>query len=299
MQAAHGTAVLFITHDLRLARTVCDDAMVLYAGDPVERGAGHDTVRRTGASVHTGVAVGQSATDRAAHHAAALAGNDAGPPHLRHLSLAAASRAAAPVADPACANTMPSWRAVGPAHDVTCSPLCAAGAKVDTAALLPAPPPPRTPILRVRGLGKTYPGGWGRAATVALQPIDLDVAPGEIVGIVGESGSGKSTLARLLVGLERPTAGRMELDGADITSASAANDTRPPGRAADGIPEPAIRTQPAPHGGRIADPGHGGHPRASRRPPRPRDRTASRDRTVAGTGQPLPVSTFRRTAAAG
>ena len=74
-------------------------------------------------------------------------------------------------------------------------------------------------MLRVSGLGKVYPGGWGRPATTALEPLDLEVAAGEIVGIVGESGSGKSTLARLLVGLERPSSGRIVLDGVDITGA--------------------------------------------------------------------------------
>jgi peptide/nickel transport system ATP-binding protein len=225
MQAAHGTAVLFITHDLRLARTVCDDAMVLYAGDPVERGP---ATTLFAAPAHPYTRALLSANPQLTGPRTTLRPLPETMPGPLTFATFPGCRFASrcPVADPVCANTMPSWRAVGPAHDVTCSPLCAAGAKVDTAALLPAPPPPRTPILRVRGLGKTYPGGWGRAATVALQPIDLDVAPGEIVGIVGESGSGKSTLARLLVGLERPTAGRMELDGADITSASAANDTR-------------------------------------------------------------------------
>ena len=79
------------------------------------------------------------------------------------------------------------------------------------------------PVLRVTGLGKVYPAGWGRPPTTALEPLDLEVAAGEIIGIVGESGSGKSTLARLLVGLERPTSGRLLLDGADITAANGAH----------------------------------------------------------------------------
>ena len=225
MQAAHGTAVLFITHDLRLARTVCDEALVLYAGDPVERGPA-TTLFAAPAHPYT---------------RALLAANPrlTGPRVVLHplpdtmpgpLAFAAAPgcrfASRCPVADPACAATPPAWRAVAPGHEVTCSPGCAAGSASDPATTLPASPVPGPPVLRVSGLGKVYRGGWGRPATVALAPIDLTVAPGEIVGVVGESGSGKSTLARLLVGLERPTSGRMELDGADITSGSAANDAR-------------------------------------------------------------------------
>jgi ATP-binding cassette subfamily B protein len=50
----------------------------------------------------------------------------------------------------------------------------------------------------------------------ALRGIDLEVAPGEMLGIVGASGSGKSTLMSLVIGFHRPTHGRILLDGADM-----------------------------------------------------------------------------------
>ncbi|GAB3807471.1 ATP-binding cassette domain-containing protein [Micromonospora zhanjiangensis] len=53
----------------------------------------------------------------------------------------------------------------------------------------------------------------------ALSGVSLTLGDGEILGVVGESGCGKSTLAKLLVRLEDPTSGRVELDGVDLTAA--------------------------------------------------------------------------------
>ena len=54
--------------------------------------------------------------------------------------------------------------------------------------------------------------------TVALRGANLSVQPGEFVAVVGRSGSGKSTLFSLLAGLSEPTAGRIEIDGREITN---------------------------------------------------------------------------------
>ncbi|WP_094770224.1 ABC transporter ATP-binding protein [Microbacterium gorillae] len=55
-----------------------------------------------------------------------------------------------------------------------------------------------------------------RRFTDALLPTDIDIADGEAVGIIGESGSGKSTLVRLLLGLDVPTTGTVEVDGTAV-----------------------------------------------------------------------------------
>ncbi|WP_341957088.1 ABC transporter ATP-binding protein [Microbacterium sp. LWH13-1.2] len=56
----------------------------------------------------------------------------------------------------------------------------------------------------------------------ALAPTDLDIAEGSSVGIIGESGSGKSTLVRLLLGLDRPTSGTVEVDGKAVDATASA-----------------------------------------------------------------------------
>ena len=77
--------------------------------------------------------------------------------------------------------------------------------------------------LRAHDLVRTYPlarNAWGRPTSHvrAVDEVDVTVTGGTTLGIVGESGSGKSTLGRLISLLERPDAGRVELDGADATA---------------------------------------------------------------------------------
>jgi energy-coupling factor transport system ATP-binding protein len=68
------------------------------------------------------------------------------------------------------------------------------------------------PIISIRGLTHRYDG------VTALEGVDLDVAPGEIVAVVGENGSGKTTLVKHLNGLLRPTTGSVFVDGLDAAT---------------------------------------------------------------------------------
>ncbi|MEV6165263.1 dipeptide ABC transporter ATP-binding protein [Streptomyces sp. NPDC052052] len=82
------------------------------------------------------------------------------------------------------------------------------------------------PLLEVRDLVKHYPLTRGIlirkqiGAVKAVDGVSFDLAAGETLGIVGESGCGKSTVARMLVHLERPTAGAIRYKGEDITTLS-------------------------------------------------------------------------------
>ena len=71
------------------------------------------------------------------------------------------------------------------------------------------------PLIRVVDLWKEYPKD-GRAGTAALRGVNLEMASGEVVVMLGKSGSGKTTLLNLLAGLDRPTRGRIEIEGRDL-----------------------------------------------------------------------------------
>ena len=71
------------------------------------------------------------------------------------------------------------------------------------------------PVLEVKALTHTYSAGTPFEHK-AIEDVNLEVMPGEFLGIIGHTGSGKSTLIQHLNGLLRPTGGEIRLDGEDI-----------------------------------------------------------------------------------
>lgn len=65
------------------------------------------------------------------------------------------------------------------------------------------------PVIELQGVGKQYQG------KDALKPVDLQVRPGESLVLIGHNGAGKTTLMKMLLGLTRPTAGRLRVLGVD------------------------------------------------------------------------------------
>ena len=220
LQVQQDTAVLFITHDLRLAAEICDEIAVLYAGAVVERGPARQVL---GASRH---------------------------PYTRCLTLANPPLHGPPQGLLVLADQMPGLRMLAGMTGCLFAPRCPvaqAGCHTawpalddapqavacwhadETAHILPpaprpsAPRPAAAPVLDLAVVGKDFTsGGWRRHVVRALDDINLTVAEGEFVAVVGESGSGKSTLGRVIMGLEHPSTGRILLAGQDVTVAKAA-----------------------------------------------------------------------------
>lgn len=74
------------------------------------------------------------------------------------------------------------------------------------------------PAVELQGVSKIFGARNGATEVAALADINLSMPEGQIVGIIGRSGAGKSTLIRLINGLERPSQGRVLVEGVDIVS---------------------------------------------------------------------------------
>ncbi len=80
------------------------------------------------------------------------------------------------------------------------------------------------PVLSIRGLERTYVTAAG--SLTVLRGVDLDVRPGEIVGLIGPSGSGKSSLLHAAGLLEHPNAGKISIQGVDCSDLGERERTR-------------------------------------------------------------------------
>jgi peptide/nickel transport system ATP-binding protein len=76
------------------------------------------------------------------------------------------------------------------------------------------------PVLRMRGLNIEYPKRGKFPAFLAVKDADLDIYPGEVLGLVGESGSGKTTIGRAVVGLLPIKSGELSVDGQAMVGVS-------------------------------------------------------------------------------
>ncbi|MGW2033553.1 dipeptide ABC transporter ATP-binding protein [Streptomyces sp. NPDC001811] len=199
LAADTGTAVLLITHDLGVVADRAQHVVVMSRARVVEAGPTREVLA------------------------------DPRHPYTRRLladvpRLTPRARPATPPAPPAEATSLPR-PSPGPAPGSRPAPLSGSAPPVPgpgpaSAAGPSGDAPDPGVLLRVRGLTLSFPlrGPGPRRRHLAVDGVGFDIPRGRTLGLVGESGSGKSTTARLVLGLERPEAGTVELDGVDATA---------------------------------------------------------------------------------
>jgi peptide/nickel transport system ATP-binding protein len=220
MQKSHGTAVIFITHDLRLASQLCDDVVVLYAGRAVESGPARAVLSRP---AHPYTRCLQLANPPMSAVRRALYVIPDQMPSLRQLQDMPGCHFAprCPLVADECRSGAPPLTEVALGHSAACFKAAAAETISAMQVSEAAPVVSQRPLLDVANLQKRYEVGsglFGGARTIdAVKNVSFTIADNEFVALVGESGSGKSTIAKLLVGTEPASAGRILLGAEDIT----------------------------------------------------------------------------------
>jgi peptide/nickel transport system ATP-binding protein len=224
MRDTYGAALMFITHDLRLAANFCDEMMVLYAGRAVEIGEARELLS---SPLHPYTRCLQLAVPSLSAPERELFTLPGEMPGLARLGALEGCRFAprCPNVGEICRKEEPKLLAVAPGRAAACFRTELTLSIESMTQSVPASAKATAPLLLVEGLKKRYRsrrGLFGSTEVLAVDEVSFAVAENEFVGVVGESGSGKSTLAKLLIGLERPSFGRIELCGHDALDRSEA-----------------------------------------------------------------------------
>ncbi len=223
IRAERGMALLMITHDLRMAFSICDRVYVIYAGSLLEVGEASDVERDPLHPYTQGLLLSEPALDAPRKQLYEMPGRV--PPADDVLERCAfADRCG--YAEAECRSGRPAlrlldrrWtacRRIEEIHDRLREHREWASTEGPRSAESPSGGSDRR-VLTVEGMGKRFPDGRS-GELVALASVDLHLEEGETLGIVGESGSGKTTLARCIVGLEQPSAGRIDFMGRSFSS---------------------------------------------------------------------------------
>ncbi|RKN22360.1 ABC transporter ATP-binding protein [Micromonospora musae] len=230
-----GMAVILVTHDLGVIAGRADRVAVMYAGRVVETAATAELFRAprhryTEALMEAlpETAVREAGKEARLYSIPGLPPDLSRPltgcrfaPRCRHVTDECRST------DVALSGGEHQFACLHPVSGTPTGPVTLPAPVVREPAPVEAAAPVRvestaTPVLSVQNLVKNY-AAHGRGLlrrnagqVSAVADVSFEVAPGETFGLVGESGCGKSTVGRLAVGLERPSAGQILLDGTDL-----------------------------------------------------------------------------------
>jgi glutathione transport system ATP-binding protein len=197
LQHEMGMGVIFITHDMGVVAEMADRVLVMHQGRAVE----------------------EADVDRLFHH----------PQQTYTRSLLAAVPILGSMRGRDLPAPFPLLEALDPEAQAMGAPVLSNHAVGEARpGNGPDPCPPRAgadrgaePVLSVRGMTTRFDVGSGvfgrvRRQVYAVERVDVDLYPGETLGLVGESGCGKSTLGRSILGLETPSAGSIRFAGLEI-----------------------------------------------------------------------------------
>lgn len=209
IQQSRGMSVLLITHDLRVAFALCDRVQVMYAGRLVETGPSDELAAAPAHPYTSGLIAALPAVEKTAPVLIGIPGSVPAAADVAE-QCAFADRCSQRQDD--CVSARPPLRDIGSGRSTAClypvRPIVRPPSRLTTVKV--ADRATTGPLVQVTELRKEY------GKLVALQDVSLTIEPGQRLGLVGESGSGKTTLARLLLGLLRPSAGRILIEGIDI-----------------------------------------------------------------------------------
>jgi peptide/nickel transport system ATP-binding protein len=227
LRAESGAGIIVITHDMNVVARMADRVVVMYAGQVVESGP---TTAVLGAPEHPYTwSLLRSAPSLHTQRGERLRSIEGMPPVISDLPSGCRFHPRCPFSVSQCQTEKPALAAVGDGRDARCIVLMSrVSAAIDApvvrlrnwqVAATPQPGAAPLPIVEAFRLAKTYKlrSSTGAAKLLtAVAGVDLQIWPGETLGLVGESGSGKSTLGRLLVGLEGASAGSVRFEGIDL-----------------------------------------------------------------------------------
>ena len=208
---SHGTAAVYVSHDLAAVATIAARVVVLYAGRVVEDGPAeqlfvrprHPYTRKLAAAI----------PDVAERRRLEAIPGLVPPPGARGAGCVFASRCEYAVE--VCSEAPPPAVEVGPGHRVSCVRVAELEQAAPATVLPPrSEPEVAAPLLEVRTVNAFH------GTQQVLHDVSLSVGRSECLALVGESGSGKTTLARVIAGLHTSRTGDVLLDGRELEPAA-------------------------------------------------------------------------------